>query len=140
MSRRSSMHMSSLDVERHQAKHGRNRTPVQSRSSNESDFAYQLRKAGLPEHEQNYQFSDRLWTFDHAWPDLLFAIEVDGLRKDGKGNHQTEKGVTNDYRKAGYAMRFGWEVLRVTKTMIAEGDALVLTQQLITRRTQVPNK
>jgi len=98
------MWMSSIDIERHQAKHfGEKKTP-ESRSSNESDFSYLLRKSGLPEHVKNYRFSDRQWTFDHAWPDLLFAVEVDGMRKDGKGNHQTEKGVTNDYQKAGYAM------------------------------------
>jgi len=134
--RRASVWMSSIEIERHQAKHFGEKKPLKSRSSNESDFAYLLRKASLPEHEQNYRFSDRLWTFDHAWPDLLFAVEVDGLRKQGNGNHQTEKGVTNDCRKSIYAMRFGWTVLRVTKTMINDGSAVDAAKYFINKKIQ----
>ena len=71
-----------------------------------------------------YQFHpERRWRFDFAFPSVKLAIEV-----DGRGRHQTAKGVIADCEKANEAVRLGWRVLRFPagqKRKAAEGAAFI---------------
>jgi hypothetical protein len=108
----------------------------------------------LPTPEQEYQFAKatigRLWAFDYAWPDVKVALEVEGggfgryivverghERRRGKsiplkpntairvgGRHNTGEGMQEDARKYNRAAILGWLVVRVTTTMIRDGEAM----------------
>jgi very-short-patch-repair endonuclease len=53
----------------------------------------------------------RRWRFDFAFPSVRLAVEV-----DGRGHHQTVKGVRDDCEKMNEAVRLGWRVLRFPAT------------------------
>ena len=80
-----------------------------------------------------YRFdAERRWRFDFAWPDLLFAVEVEGITYDG-GRHQRVEGFENDLDKYQSAMLQGWTVYRVTKKQINNLDALTTVQFMLER-------
>lgn len=62
----------------------------------------------------------RKWSFDFAWPSIKLALEL-----DGRGRHQTVKGVREDCEKLNAAVILGWRVLRYPATDIANVDAWV---------------
>ena len=76
---------------------------------------------GVRWHRRNIKFEpSRKWRFDFAWPTQKVAVEIDGLRYDGKAGHQTVKGVLNDAEKYEAALLLGWKVYRVPGPWIAE--------------------
>ena len=85
-----------------------------------------LRAAKLPEPEREYRFHPvRRWRFDFAWPDLMLAVECEGLTAPGtKSRHTTNQGFTKDCGKYNAAAMAGWKVLRFTSQMIKSGEAL----------------
>ena len=69
--------------------------------------------------EREYRFHPtRQWRFDFAHPEWLIAVECEGLRRDGKGRHQSFLGFTGDCRKYNAAAELGWLVLRCTRPML----------------------
>ena len=69
--------------------------------------------------EREYRFHPiRKWRFDFAHPEWRIAVECEGLRRDGRGRHQTFMGFTGDCRKYNAAAELGWLVLRCTKPML----------------------
>ena len=117
---------------------GTKKPAVKGRRSNlESDLEAQLRLIGLHDFETDYRFhSVREWKLDIAWPDLRFAIEVDGTIKSGQGGHQTTEGMTEDYQKQCEAMFWGWQIMRCTGPMVKSGEAADFALRLITRRAK----
>lgn len=108
---------------------------VSTRSKLEADYVAQLERIEVPHFEINYRWhSVREWRWDVAFIDEKIAIEIDGVRRDGKGDHQTEKGMTNDYQKVAEGVLWGWTILRFTRTMVASGEAAELTQRVISRQ------
>lgn len=92
--------------------------------------------ANVGEYLQEYRFAKpRRWRFDFAWPELLFAVEVDGLVANGLGGHQTIKGVNNDCEKVAEAILLGWTVLKVTAKMIDNGKALQYIEEILNKRS-----
>ena len=78
-----------------------------------------------------YRFNpDRRWRFDFAWPELLFAVEVEGITYDG-GRRQRVEGFENDLDKYQSAMLLGWCVYRVTRKQIKNLDALNTVQTML---------
>ena len=72
--------------------------------------------------EEEVRFHDeRRWRFDLALPQESppLAIEIEGF-----GRHQSMGGFVKDIEKYGEAFALGWNVLRVTRAMIADGTAL----------------
>ena len=59
------------------------------------------------------------------------AVEIDGLMYDGKGGHQTVKGVLQDAEKYEAALLAGWRVYRVPGPWIAEGDRAIWRPQVM---------
>ncbi len=68
--------------------------------------------------------TDRKWRFDIAHPGMRVAIEMDGLRYDGRGRHQTMVGASNDCEKLNRAVLEGWRVLRCTQKTLQDGRAM----------------
>ena len=64
--------------------------------------------------EKEYKFSkERKYRFDFAIPELMIAVEYDGLMSE-KSGHTTLKGFTSDTDKINLAISKGWKVLRFT--------------------------
>ena len=98
-------------------------------SKYEREFATRFAQLGtdLPPYIEEYQFSDRKFRFDFAWPEPQHkvAVEVDGgnnlvvysrklKRHVAVGRHTKMK----DYEKLNLATSLGWRVLRITPEML----------------------
>ncbi len=94
-----------------------------SRSSKEEQFEAALMARPLRGYRmvREHRFHPtRAWRFDFAWPSIKLALEL-----DGRGRHQTVKGVREDCEKLNAAVIMGWRVLRYPATDIANVDAWV---------------
>jgi len=79
----------------------------------------------LPQPKADYKFHPkRKFMFDCAWPDLMFALEIDGgndmvrMSRSGQpvvvGRHTKD----SDYEKTNLACELGWRVARFTTRML----------------------
>ncbi len=126
-------------------------------SNLEEILAAQMELIGLPEPVREYRFAsihvglgvgirERLregglkdWRFDFAWPELMLAVEVEGITSFGRnkngsmrlGRHQTGKGMEEDLRKYDKAINLGWNVYRCSGAMIKDGVAFNTIEKLI---------
>lgn len=126
----------------------------------EISFADVLEREGLPPWESEYQFCERRWRFDFAWPALRIALEVEGgthgrlvvvdrgheLRKGVGvplapgtrlrlgGRHQTGAGFEGDVEKYNRAAILGWLVLRTTTPQIRTGYAITTLREAFAAR------
>lgn len=72
-----------------------------------------LESSGL-KFTSEFEFSpDRKFRFDWALPDLMIAIEYEGIFSE-KSGHTTLTGYTKDVIKYNLATKKGWRVLRYT--------------------------
>ena len=86
----------------------------------ERSFGLMVAQAGLPDPVCEYRFhATRRWRFDFAWPDRLFAVEIEGISPDGGGRHQRLPGFLADAEKHEAALLAGWRVYRVPGQWIA---------------------
>jgi very-short-patch-repair endonuclease len=106
----------------------------------EETLAFQIRAASLPPPQREYRFDEspdkRRWRFDFAWPDRRFAVEVEGLTRQG-GRHQTIGGFEKDAEKYHAAMLQGWTVYRCTAQLIRSGLALDLIELMLSESREV---
>ena len=77
----------------------------------------------------------RKWRFDIAMPGCKRHLNSNGsgvryesiaIEIEGYGRHQSMKGFNDDLTKYGEAFAQGWTLLRVSRAMIADGQALDL--------------
>jgi len=111
-------------------------------------FALYCRHELLPPFEREYPFGvaiGRKWRFDFAWPELLVAVEIEGLTKKfiddvpyAIGRHCTFKGFADDCVKYAHANTLGWHVNRFNQALVKDGTAIALTRQLLIAREQRP--
>lgn len=120
----------------------------------------QMIAAGLPEFVTEFQFCERRWRFDYAWPFFRIALEVEGgahgrlivitsgyERRKGQsvpikagtrlrvgGRHQSGPGFEGDCVKYSTAAVLGWMVLRATTRQIRDGVALALVRDAFRAR------
>ena len=81
--------------------------------------------------QREYRFHPtRRWRFDFAWPDAKFAVEVEGLTREG-GRHQRFGGFEKDCEKYEAAMLLGWVVYRVTHARIKSGGAVTVINTML---------
>jgi len=98
----------------------------------EAQFLAQVRAAGLPEPERQYQFHEtRKWKLDFAWPDesRMIAVEIHGGVFSG-GRHTRGVGFTNDRQKMNAAQADGWFVFEFTAGMLDANEAIPLLKDL----------
>lgn len=101
-------------------------------SALEAELAVQFRLHNITP-QTEYRFHDeRRWRFDFAWPDLLLAVEVEGITYDG-GRHQRVDGFENDLEKYLSATLMGWTVIRVCKKQIKNLNALNAVEVMLAR-------
>ena len=81
-----------------------------------------LRRAGNVVEEEVRFHPERRWLFDLTLPEHRIAIEIEGMN----GRHQSMAGFRRDLEKYGEAFAMGWDVLRVSRQMVADGTALEL--------------
>lgn len=86
----------------------------------------------IPSAVREYKFHPtRKFRLDFAWPDLKFAVEIEGGLFKG-GRHQTMKGFIGDCEKYEAAMILGWVVYRVPGPWIAEGQRMIWREDTMT--------
>ncbi len=85
----------------------------------------------LPTPAGEFRFHpSRMWRFDWAWPDVKFAIEVEGGAWT-QGRHTRGQGFIDDMEKYTAAVLLGWRVARFTPqqaTDAANFAALILRE------------
>ena len=112
----------------------------------------QIKAMGIPHPEQEYRFAaqhvgmgrairKRLllaglkdWRFDFCWPDLMFAVEVEG----GifvNGRHTRGAGFEGDMEKYHHAQRLGYTVYRCGSALIKSGKSVQLIDTIIKEMT-----
>ena len=83
-----------------------------------------IRAVGLAEPVTELRFAPpRRWRFDLAWPLARVAAECEGGTWT-RGRHTSGAGFAADCEKYNSAALLGWRVLRFTRAMIEEGDAI----------------
>ena len=126
------------------------RTRKTQRSELEEGLLFQIQALGIHQPEREYRFCAhkvglgggiraRLseaglkdWHFDFAWPDILFAVEVDGGAWVN-GGHNTGKGSTRDKLKGHHAVSQGWQLYRCDADLIKSGLAAMLIEKKVTQ-------
>ena len=99
----------------------------------ETILTAKLATAGFPEPEREFRFDpDRKWRFDLAWDAHRIAVEIEGGVWNG-GRHTRPVGFQADIEKYNAATLAGWDLYRVTGTMIANGQALKLIESALTK-------
>jgi len=110
-------------------------------SSLEVTLALQLRVLRAPEPITEYRFAahhvggpgkglrERLraarlqdWRFDLAWPEMMFAVEIEGGAWTG-GRHTRGAGFEADLVKYGAAQLLGWTIYRCGSALVKSGEA-----------------
>jgi very-short-patch-repair endonuclease len=82
---------------------------------------------------REYKFlTDRRFRFDFAFPQLMFAIEVEGGIFT-RGRHINPMGFTKDCEKYALALINGWKVLRVTSGQVRNKEAIGWIIQYLNR-------
>lgn len=117
----------------------------------EAALQIQIHATGIPEPEREFRFCaeqvgagkglrDRLrdaglrdWRFDFAWPDSMFAVEVEGGGWTN-GRHNRGAGFERDLEKYHHAMRLGWTVYRCAGALIRSGEAVALIEKLLLKK------
>jgi very-short-patch-repair endonuclease len=83
-----------------------------------NELLWALRRCGVSEPVSEYQFTDRRWRFDLAWPEEKVAVEIEGQGPSGLGRHQRPVGFERDLEKYNTAAAEGWRVLRFTPSAL----------------------
>lgn len=96
----------------------------------ETQFRIQLLADKLPPWEREYQFCERRWRFDFAWPDQMVAVEIEGGIYSG-GRHVRPTGFHKDAEKYAEAIVLGWRVLRCPGEWVKNGKAIQYTKRLL---------
>lgn len=111
--------------------------PQRIDSTLEAEFAKQCRAFDLPPARRNYRFlDDRELEFDWAWPDVWFAVEIQG------DVHRIKENFHRDVEKQALALLEGWILLPVDRPRLMSGRAIQDVQALLARRAVlfgVPN-
>lgn len=87
-----------------------------------------FQKPYLPMPVRELQFAKaamgRLWRFDFAWPDLMFAVEIEGGQFMASGGaHQRPYRFAGDMEKYNAAAALGWKVWRFTTEQVEQMEA-----------------
>ena len=85
---------------------------------------------GWPKPEQEVLFHKagfiyqkrRMWRFDMAWPDLMLAVELDGMVFRPNSGHTSALGLSSDRVKDAVAQLMGWTVIRFTEVHFRQKD------------------
>jgi len=98
----------------------------------EENFAFQLRAVGLPVPEREFKFHEkRKWRFDFAFPEQLWAVEINGGGWNSGAHNRNPIAMWRDYEKLNAAQELGWRVLQFTGTQIKDGTAINQLERIL---------
>lgn len=99
-------------------------------------FAMQLDAAGLGGYVREFRaIPGRKFRFDFCFREERLLIEINGGTYS-KGAHSTGTGIARDYEKNNLAQIGGWRVLSFDTKMVKSGEALNVTEQILTNHKQ----
>ena len=102
----------------------------------EDTFAFQLDAAGLTGYVREYAaIPGRKFRFDFCFKRERLLIEINGGTYNG-GAHGRGVGINRDYEKNNLAQIGGWRVLSFDTKMVKSGEALNVTEQILTNYKQ----
>lgn len=100
-----------------------------------SDLFHAILRQEYPGYEPEYRFHpERRWKFDHAWPHVKIALEIEGGAWIN-GRHTRGAGYIRDMEKYSEAAILGWRILRVTPQQVKNGQALELVRRIFIELT-----
>ncbi len=98
---------------------------LKKRSKGEIIFAFQLKAYKIVFVEEYKFHPTRRWRFDFAFPEKMFAVEIEGgVWLGSKGGHTSGRGYMKDMEKYSEAAILGWKVLRFTPQQVKTGFAI----------------
>ena len=98
-------------------------------------FAMQLDAAGLGGYVREFRaIPGRKFRFDFCWEKDRLLVEINGGTYS-KGEHSTGTGIARDYEKNNLAQIGGWRVLSFDTKMVKSGEALQVTEQILTNQS-----
>ena len=100
-----------------------------SKSAAEETLALFLDDEGIC-YVRDYQFCQRKWRADFAFPEVRLLVEVEGGVWT-RGRHVRGQGFINDCMKYNTATLLGWRVLRFTTGMVDDGTALRMIERAL---------
>ena len=105
-----------------------------AKSDLEKQFAKHLSEyPNIPEPIQEHKFhAVRRWRFDFAWPELGFAVEIEGGTWSG-GRHTRGSGFAKDCEKYNTAVYDGWHVMRFTGGQVKNKTAVKMVRDWFDR-------
>ena len=102
-----------------------------TKSELEETLLLLIKAEGLPIPEREIRFhAVRKWRFDFAYPSLKIGIECEGGTW-AKSRHTSGAGYRKDCEKYDWAALMGWVVLRFTKGMIEDGQAIEMIRKAL---------
>ncbi len=109
------------------------RQEMSTKTKKPSTFTALCKAHGLTEPVSEYEFATeigRKWRFDHCWPDIELALEIEGnvwASVNGKkSRHFHGQGILDDMEKYNWAAILGWRVLRCEPKDIESGKVFEL--------------
>ena len=115
------------------ADNGVSKMPGRGGSKAEENLAFALEVLEISQPVREYRFhAKRRWRFDFAWPAQLFAVEVEGVTREG-GRHQRVEGFAADLVKYEAAMIDGWTIYRCTAAMVNSGRAVEVISMMLAK-------
>ena len=109
-------------------------------SALEDLFAFQLDAAGLTGYVREYAaIPGRRFSWDFAFICERLLIEIQGGVWNG-GAHGRPTGITRDMNKLNQAQIHGWKMLQFDTKMVKSGEALNVTEQILTNQSKQEQK
>ena len=101
----------------------------------ENLFALQLDAAGLGGYVREFQaIPGRKFRFDFCFREARLLIEINGGTYNG-GAHGRGVGINRDYEKHNLAVVNNWRVLSFDTKQVKSGEALQVTEQILTNQS-----
>jgi len=96
----------------------------------EDEFQLQLSTTPLPVAVREFRpLPPRRWKIDFAFPEQMIAVEVEGGTFSG-GRHTRPMGFERDCDKYNSLTIAGWKLIRVTGSMVRNGEALQYVERM----------
>jgi hypothetical protein len=109
-----------------------------TQSALESQLAYMIHCAGLPEPKTQYrlpELPDRKFAWDLAWPCERLLVDVQGGTWVANSGHTSGKGLERDCEKMVLGTLCGYRVMFVTGLQVKDGRAVQWIEQALKGET-----
>jgi hypothetical protein len=113
----------------------------QSEKGPKAAFLRQLAIAGISEPVREHVFAKpRRWRFDYCWPEMMIAVEYQGIFGARNTSHASVGNLKRDYRKFTEASLRGWLLILIDADSVQTGDALAWVERAVRLRVEVMSR